>query len=138
MTSHPSAGFLRRLGAMFYDFLLLIALHMTVLLVLVRIIGVALEPVASQPLVVLETYLFFTFFWLRSGQTLGMLAWKLRIEQDDGARLTLMTANRRLLGALLGFVALFIGYLWILFDPDRRAWSDLLSGGRTVVVADAD
>jgi uncharacterized RDD family membrane protein YckC len=41
---------------------------------------------------------------------------------------------RRLAAAALSWLALGLGWLWILVDPQRRAWHDRLSGTRVVLV----
>ena len=131
----PAAGFGRRLGAMLYDSLLVLALWLTTLLFLVAIRNQAAEGAWVQLLLLLETYGFFAFFWLRRRETLGMLAWRLQIQTEPAsAPLTLTAVTLRFIGACLGAAALGLGYLWILFDPARRSWSDLLSDTRVVLV----
>jgi len=41
---------------------------------------------------------------------------------------------RRLAWAVVSWLPLGLGYLWILVDPQRRAWHDRLSGTRVVVL----
>jgi uncharacterized RDD family membrane protein YckC len=123
---------LRRLGAMTYDAMLVLAVWLLTLF-----IGVALRngPVLGpfvQTILFIELFTFFAYFWVWRGQTAGMLAWGLRLETDDGTPMRLAQALLRFIGAMLSFAALGIGYLWIYVDPDRRAWPDMLS--RTHVV----
>jgi len=87
-----------------------------------------------QSLLFLELFLFFVWSWVYRGQTLGMMAWRLRVEADDGSPLRLLQATTRFFGALLSFLPLGLGQLWILVHPDRRSWSDLMSSSRVVVV----
>jgi uncharacterized RDD family membrane protein YckC len=56
------------------------------------------------------------------------------VEREDGGLLTWSDSLRRLGWALLSLLALGLGFLWILVDPQRRAWHDRLSGTRIVVV----
>jgi len=140
---------------MIYDSLLVIALWMALLLPLSMFSGPTIDPTTgkemaagfspqfTQPLAIISCYLFFAFFWLRNRQTLGMLAWQLEIQPNSVAGadgnphippLTLPTITKRFIGACVGFAAFGLGYLWILFDPQNRSWSDLLSGSRIVVV----
>jgi uncharacterized RDD family membrane protein YckC len=122
------AGLPRRLGAMLYDSLLVTALAMLTLYPLIIITDGNLPRPAVQSLVFVETFAFFAFFWTRRGQTAGMVAWRLRVQSLDGRGLTLRQALLRFIGAILAFSALGIGYLWMLFDPGRRTWPDMLSG----------
>lgn len=151
VTLQPGAGLLRRLGAMVYDGMLIIALWMATLFPMVALANHAVYGAAVQTLLFLELYAFFVFFWLYRGQTLGMLAWKLEIRTDDGAPLSLARATLRFFAAVLPLVfAVFawrlfgtpvavaclavggLGYLWILIDRENRGWIDLMSGTRVV------
>lgn len=129
----------RRLGAMLYDALLVVALAMLTLYPLIMITDGNLPRPAVQSLVFIETFAFFAFFWTRRGQTAGMVAWRLRVQSLDGSGLTPRQALLRFIGATLSFAALGIGYLWMLIDPGRRTWPDMLSGTEVFHVrADGD
>lgn len=64
-----------------------------------------------------------------------MRSWRLRVVRNDGAPLNGSDALKRLLCALLSWLPLGLGYLWILVDRDRLAWHDRLSGTRLVLLA---
>lgn len=141
--SLANAGFGRRIGAMIYDTLLVIALVMSLLLIAVALSNSSIDSAYSQPLAIVATYAFFAFFWLRNRQTLGMLAWQLEIQPNSIAGengdpvippLTVTMITLRFIGACAGAIALGLGYLWILIDSQNRSWSDLLSGTRIVRV----
>ena len=120
---------------MLYDSLLVIALWMTTAIVFVPIAKGVVDGGLLQVCWALETYLFFAYFWLRKRETLGMLAWRLQVHPNaPSTPLSLTQVTLRFIGAILGIVALGLGYLWILFDPHKRSWSDLLSGTRIFVV----
>jgi uncharacterized RDD family membrane protein YckC len=123
---------LRRLGAMVYDSVLVLALWMITLFPLVAISNESVQGAGVRSLLFLELYAFFAYFWMRRGQTLGMLAWRLQICTDDGGPFTLTRATLRFLGAMASFASLGLGYLWILFNPGRRSWSDLASASRVL------
>lgn len=128
------AGLLRRLGAMIYDAMLIIALWMFTLFPLVAISNDFVYGAGVRSLLFLELFAFFAYFWVSRGQTLGMLAWRLRVSNVDGAPFTLTQATLRFCGALASFACLGLGYLWVLVDPQRRSWSDLVSGSRVLQV----
>ena len=71
-------------------------------------------------------YLYFGLSWTRGGQTLGMTAWRIRVESDAGGRVGWGQCALRLLGACcgLGLLGAAVG--------DGRPWQDRLS--RSVVV----
>lgn len=141
MTTVPSpspAGFWRRMAAMFYDGLLLLAVYMfaaALLLPFTR--GAAITPQDSagltyvlRALLVIATLLYFGVSWTRSGQTLGMLAWKIRVQRADGRPLTWRDVLVRLGTGLLSWAALGVGFLWMLFDREKQTWHDRLSRTR--------
>ena len=146
MTDSPdtpqSAGVLRRLGAMFYDLLLVIALMMVVTAVLLPLTGgeaitderYGAWEYAYRALLVIVVIVFFGVFWTRRGQTLGMTAWRLRIQREDGSLLTWLDVFKRLGAAVVSLCLAGIGYWWIWIDRDRLAWPDRWTGTRVVVL----
>ena len=138
----PAAGLLRRLAALLYDSLLLLALWFaTAALLLAASGGLLSQPdrppwllLLEQTSLLLVTFLFWGGFWAHGGQTLGMRAWRLKLVDDYGSPISWQRAARRCLAALLSLAPLGLGYLWILIDPQRRAWHDRLSGTRVVVL----
>ncbi len=136
-TSLPTPGLFRRLASIFYDLLLLLAL----LAVATTLITLPFGMPEGAALVVYQLFLFelipllfFTGFWWRGGQTLGMRAWRLKVVRADGAPLTWTDALKRHLASLLSCLALGLGFVWILLDPQGLAWHDRLSGTRLIRV----
>lgn len=121
------AGLLRRLGAMVYDGLLILAIWMITLFLLVAFSNAAVGGPVVQSLLFIELFGFYTYFWVFKGQTLGMLAWRLSITSTSGHQMTLIQVVLRFVAALVSFACLGLGYLWILFDPAKRAWPDMFS-----------
>lgn len=108
----PSAGVLRRLAAMLYDGLLLLAvLFIATALLLPLTHGEAVH--AGNPLfstyLLFVTFLFFAWFWTHGGQTLGMRAWRLRVERRDGRAVGWWHALLRFLTALPAWVVIMLG-----------------------------
>jgi uncharacterized RDD family membrane protein YckC len=77
---------------------------------------------------------FFVWFWTRSGQTLGMQSWRLRVETEEGERLGWRLALRRLMLAVVSWACLGAGYWWILLDARKRSWHDTWTRTRVVVL----
>jgi len=133
----PGLG--RRLAAIFYDSLLLIAVLVvaTALVVLPLGLGLGISVNPANPLY--RLYLlsvivgFFLFFWVRGGQTLGMRVWRIKVIRDDGRPLTLKDATVRFGAAVLSWLPLGLGFFWCWFDPQRLTWHDRLSGTRLVI-----
>jgi uncharacterized RDD family membrane protein YckC len=79
--------------------------------------------------------LFLGWFWTRTGQTLGMQAWRLRIDSFEGGRIGWQQVVLRIGGALLSAACLGLGFWWILIDGEKLAWHDRISRSRVVVLA---
>ncbi|HEX4871677.1 MAG TPA: RDD family protein [Nevskiaceae bacterium] len=158
----------RRLAAAVYDGLLLIALWMMAALldVLVRdLLGLARHPSLFQVYLFSVGLLFFSAFWVHGGQTLGLRAWRLRVQRLDGSALRWPVAAVRyavmLLGwglalaplllqaprlaalpaagtlSAVGLSATLASLLLIALDPRRRAPCDWLSGTELVLLPPA-
>jgi len=117
---------------MVYDGLVVLAVWLVTLFLLVAMLDHAVTGAFVQSLLFLETFVFFCYFWTRRGQTVGMLAWGLHVETADGTPLGPSRALLRFLGALAAFATLGLGYVWMLFDANRRTWPDLLSGTQLI------
>ncbi|WFM71770.1 RDD family protein [Halomonas sp. CKK8] len=140
------AGLGRRLGAMLYDGLLVLAIwivmvsaHLAVVRLVLEVpaeqVGTGLVQVLSLRLLLAVTaFVFFAFFWTRGGMTLGMQAWRLRVQTLDGCSITGFQALQRFLVAGISLAAFGLGYLWILVDGEKRSWPDIASGTRVVVL----
>ena len=77
---------------------------------------------------------FFSGFWMKGGQTLGMKTWRLRVETDQGQTLGLKQALLRFFAAILAWLPAGLGFLWMLVDPKRKALHDHISGTRIVTL----
>jgi uncharacterized RDD family membrane protein YckC len=124
---YPPASLLKQLAAMVYDSLLIFAvLFLGTAIVLIFNQG---EAIVSSPMfnlyLILIVFSFYAWFWTKSGQTLGMRVWKIRIVSEFGGNPSWSIAYLRLLFAVLSMACLGIGYLWRLFKP--YTWHDHLS-----------
>ena len=135
-SSLPPPGLLRRLGAMAYDVLLLLAILMMLSYPYVWLTGGAKPGLFVKTLYQLYLlaicFLFYGGFWVRGGQTLGMRSWCIKLIRNDGRPITWMIALKRFAYALLSLLCLGLGFLWVLYDHDKLAWHDRLSGTRLI------
>ena len=165
----PATGLLRRLAALVYDGLLLLAvLFLGTLALLPLTGGEAITPV-TQGLGVYFAYRgylallalgYFGLSWTRSGQTLGMMAWRIRLATATGGAIGWRTAAMRyafglalavsaesgfrlayasdfaarllVAGALL--LPLLANFAWIPFEARGRSLQDLVCRSRIVRV----
>lgn len=135
-----SAGFGRRFAALIYDSFLLVALLIIfTFAALVFTGGHAILRETAGPwyflysageICVIAGY--FVFNWMRSGQTLGMRAWRLRAVSDEGKPLNLASASLRFVWGVLAWAPAALGVLWLYLDPDHLAIHDRLSKTRVV------
>ncbi|TAK92224.1 MAG: RDD family protein [Burkholderiaceae bacterium] len=75
---------------------------------------------------------YFVFFWCRSGQTLAMKTWHVRLVATGGQPPQPGRAALRYALAWLSFSAFLLGFLWALFDRDRQFLHDRILGTRLV------
>ncbi len=147
MSQLSRAGFLRRLVALFYDWLLLAALLMVAGGIAIGWVkGLeALGLLSLQGYADVSSYLvssryyiwyliavimgFYVGFWVKAGQTLGMKAWRLRVQNIDGRPLSIAQAVVRCSSAVLG-----LGNLLVLIAADKRALQDRIADCEVVVL----
>ncbi|MDH4260566.1 MAG: RDD family protein [Gammaproteobacteria bacterium] len=165
-----AAGLLRRLAALIYDCLPLLAILFAGTLALLPLTGGKAITPASQGLAIYLAYrgylalLAFGYFglaWTRAGQTLGMMAWRLRLcTRGDSAPAWPVATRRFALGLALAAAAeygsrlvfapggsarvlagsmlllpLVVNFAWIPFDAKGRSLQDLTCGTRVLRTA---
>ena len=74
------------------------------------------------------TPIYFLFFWILAGQTIGQSLLGVRVVRLNGRRMTFLSGIRRLLGYLACLLSLGIGFLWVLIDDRRQGWHDKFAG----------
>ncbi|MDN3652064.1 RDD family protein [Thalassotalea ponticola] len=144
---------MRRLGSYIYDFLMAIAIYMLAGFISFACFGYlfdqqfianqghqhAIDLLRSSLLLtgvnelwkIFWVCFFFIYFWCKSGQTIGMRAWRLLLQNQDGTEITLPTACKRLLFTLLG-----LGNLRVLFDRRHKlSLQDKLTNTEVVVLS---
>lgn len=136
-TNAHTPGLIRRLAAILYDGLLLIAL----LFVATAIITLPFGNPSGAMLLGFQLFIFeiiplifFTGFWIRGGQTLGMRAWRLKLVRMDGEDISWSDALKRHFAALFSILLFGLGFIWILFDPQKFAWHDRLSKTQLILI----
>ena len=132
-----TAPFLIRMAVMVYELLLVTAVMFVAALPFLYLVGNAetgWRHYLFQVYILGVLFAYFSAFWLRSGQTLAMKTWRIRLVNPDGTRLTLRQAALRFVIALLGLLLAGIGFWWALFDRDRQFLHDRIVGTRLIRV----
>ena len=132
-----TAGVWRRFAAGFYDLLLLAAVWMLITLIFIVLRGgEAISPgsLPYQALLLVVAAAFYISSWLRGGQTLGMRAWRIRLEKSSGAAIDLRTGLLRFASGLLTIASCGVGLVWLWIDRDGLTWHDRLAGTRVIVL----
>ncbi|MDF2181888.1 RDD family protein [Neptuniibacter sp. CAU 1671] len=128
-----TASPLKRLLSLVYDGMILIALWMVIGMIAVSLNdGEAVQGPLFKSVLLVITYFFLSFFWMRSGQTLGMLAWRLRIQTLAGEPLNPTQTLLRFFTGMLSIACFGLGFIWMFINRDRQAWHDLASGSCVV------
>ncbi len=142
---------LRRLAAMIYDSLIVVALILAygaiALAVEVNLLGHAPAEgerarlsswwLVGVPMVVAA---FNVWFWHRAGQTVGMRAWRLQVVPEHSTTLeqpTLKQATIRYAVSLISLFAAGLGYLWALVDKHGKTLHDHASHTHVVLLPKA-
>jgi uncharacterized RDD family membrane protein YckC len=137
-----SAGFGRRFAALIYDGFLLIALGVPYTWVVVLVHGGAVTEASGRltwwayragALAIMAGY--YVLNWTRSGQTLGMRAWRLRTVTESGTPLRVGRAVARFCWGMAAWAPFGLGVLWLYADPEHLALHDRLSRTRVVVLS---
>ncbi|WP_394175545.1 RDD family protein [Thalassotalea litorea] len=136
-SGYPRAGFRRRFGSWVYDVLIAIAVYMCAGAISFGIFGTLFSmgiidnqgfnhPIDLQQSSVIWSLLiylwnlswvsfFFIYFWARSGQTIGMRAWRLKVQNQDGTLISKTIGVKRLVFTLLG-----LGNLLVIVDRKNK------------------
>lgn len=123
---HLPAPLYKRLLALVYDSLLLIAVLFLAMAVLLIVTGghqfEGGSPWLSMYMLGVS-YAFFGWFWTHGGQTLGMQAWRLKLVQANDQPITWWQAGLRVLTAVPAWLVIIIGIAQIAdISLQSHAW----------------
>ena len=102
-------------------------------------LSLARDAQSGLPHIIFQIYLlsvcgaYFVFCWARTGQTLPMKTWRIRIVTVEGGSLSIGRAFKRYLLAIPGVLS-GVSLLWAPFDRERQFLHDRLTGTRIVRV----
>ncbi|MCD9503270.1 hypothetical protein C9J19_12995 [Photobacterium phosphoreum] len=150
--SHQYPSLLRRLGAWFYDTLIVAAILMVAGALAMAMVAALLhfgvltlgnyldasdyiisDPTASalySAYLAMVIIVFYSYFWTQAGQTLGMRAWKLKLQNKDGSRIKITQAFIRIATSAFG-----LGNL-MAFNNKRRSMQDIMAECEMIVTTE--
>jgi uncharacterized RDD family membrane protein YckC len=142
-----TANLLRRLMALLYDIFLLFAITLGYggFLLLVKIVFNGTQGLESvQPGLVMQILSFLGWLaslagyyficWRKQGQTLGMKAWRLKLQNIDGTAASPEQCIKRSIFACFSLGLLGVGYLICLIPSRKTCLHDDLSNTEVVVL----
>lgn len=147
-----TAGFVTRFVALTIDILLLLLVYsitsatVTGTLQLFGLMGLAsrfltsgstmativLILIAVSGLLIVSGYCVIS--WHLTGETIGDGLMGIQVVSPDGGPLSFGRSIRRMIGYFIAAIPLFLGFIWVLFNKQRRGWHDMIAG--TYVVYD--
>jgi uncharacterized RDD family membrane protein YckC len=126
LTAAPKAGFWIRVVAFIID---------SIIVGVVNAIVAAILNQSNTGRTGIQTLLgiiYFSYFWSASspwpGQTVGDKLLSLRVIRTDGSDLSIVQAFVRYVGLFISFIVIFIGVIWVAFDPNKQGWHDKIAG----------
>jgi uncharacterized RDD family membrane protein YckC len=130
MSDFLQAPSLLKLGACFiYDALAVIALCFVCALVFIILIGDAsygLKRYMLQLFLWIAIGIYFVWCWSKSGQTLAMQTWQLKVVNEDYQLLTWNKATARYMLASVSLMLFGLGFLWAIVDRGHLFLHDRL------------
>jgi uncharacterized RDD family membrane protein YckC len=136
---YPPAGFWRRFAAMIYDFLIAGFFISLIIIIIELSISKGEEVPIGSPLANVLTsfwfilsFLYFGWFWTRTGQTIGMKVWKIQAVTNDETIMNWLQALLRYIMAIFSWAIFGLGFLLIFVDKQNKALHDHLSKSKII------
>jgi uncharacterized RDD family membrane protein YckC len=121
------AGFGVRLVASFIDGIVLLIPQLIIRLLL----GPGLGGLAGFVIGVAYA----VYFWTSSGATPGKMVMNLRVvSAETGGLIDPGTAILRYVGYIVSAIPFALGYLWVIWDPEKQAWHDKIAKTQVIRV----
>ena len=118
---------------MLYDTAAIVAI-LFVAAVFPMLAGMGNQTAGKDPLYTLYLvsawFVYLGWCWNRGGMTLGMRAWRVVLQNDEGSSPGWGRSLLRFGVSLVSAACFGLGFIWSLFEPQKRTWHDMASGTR--------
>ncbi len=128
--THKPAKLFRRFGAILYDLLLVLSLIFVLGLVFFWFFPASdtqTNPAFFFVITLPVSFGYFAFFWRKSGQTLGMLAWRIQLITHNAKKITLKHCLIRYILSILSWLAFGLGFFYQWFNGSKYCFHDQYS-----------
>lgn len=135
-TTAPSL--IKLAAAVVYEMLTIVALSFVIAGLFVWLIGDAthgIERIMLQLLLWSIIGVYYVRCWIKTGQTLALQAWHLKLVTQDSALVSIDHAIARYLLASMGLMFFGLGFLWAIVDRDNLFLHDRLLKNKIIIVA---
>ena len=76
------------------------------------------------------------YFWTSTGQTPGKMAMGLKVvNAETGELLDMGGAAIRYVGYIVSALPVYLGFLWVIWDPKHEGWHDKIAKTKVIKVA---
>lgn len=127
-----------KLAACFmYDLLVVAAISLMAAAVFIALLGDATHGIkryALQLFLWLIVGAYFVWCWHKTGQTLAMQTWRLKIVNQHNQLLGMPILFKRYVLATMSLMLLGLGFLWVIIDRDKLYLHDRLLNSKIVFI----
>lgn len=132
------AGFSRRLLAYILDGILVSIFPFSLFIYLFIIKGYSIYQGFNRTLTLANlagSFIYFVLLWVNyNGQTIGKRVFGIKIITNDNQPLGYPTAILRWIGYYISMIPFFLGFIWILWNKEKRGWHDIIAGTKVIVI----
>jgi uncharacterized RDD family membrane protein YckC len=135
--SFEYVGFWSRLLASIIDSILILVITIPILSLIYGGDYFDSEDIIVGPVDFIISYVFpfvaTVIFWIYKCATPGKIALSIKVVDDKtGNNPTVSQSIMRYIGYFVSLIPLFLGFLWVVWDPKKQGWHDKIAG--TVVI----
>jgi len=77
---------------------------------------------------------YYTFCWTLLGFTPGKAVLGLKVVRRNGEKVSFSRSLLRFFAYWISALPLFLGFMWVLWDPNRRGWHDKIAGTQVLYI----